>query len=85
MNDISNLKKDKTYAVIKEFTDFDGKIHRVGETWTFAKTTFLPYESGLSLFVIENGKNVMYRFQDIAEEQQELLSDFMSYVESISS
>jgi Domain of unknown function (DUF3601) len=83
MSDIFNLKKGKTYAITKEFTDFDGKTHKICETWTFVKTTFLPYESGLSLFVIENGQSVMYRFQDEANQQQELLSNFMNYVKSV--
>ncbi len=83
MSDISNLKKGETYKVIKEFADYDLKIHNIGEIWTFEKTEYLPYHSGLSLFVIENGKKVMFRFQDTAEEQQELLNCFMNLVESV--
>jgi hypothetical protein len=83
MTDISNLKSGSSYIVIKEFTDYDGKIHELGETWTFVKTAFLPYESGLSLFVIESEKEIIYRFQDEAEEQKDLLNDFMNYVEFV--
>jgi Domain of unknown function (DUF3601) len=83
MTDINNLKKGETYKVIREFSDYDSKIHHVGETWTFEKTTFLPYESGLSLFVTENGQSVMYRFQDEPQQQRDLLSNFMNYVNSV--
>lgn len=83
MKDIYNLQKGIAYKVTKEFIDFDGKLHEAGETWVFEKTTYLPYHSGLSLFVIEDGKNVMYRFQDEAEAQQGLLNDFMNYVEPV--
>ncbi len=83
MNDIYNLKKGETYKVIKQFYDFDRQIHKIGETWIFEKIEYLPYHSGLSLFVTENGQNIMYRFQDVAEEQQPLLNDFMNFVKIV--
>lgn len=83
MKDIYNLKNGETYQVIKEFADFDGKVHAAGETWVFEKTTYLPYNSGLSLFVVKNGRSVMHRFQDEPEKQQEILDNFMSYVEAV--
>ncbi|OBX25838.1 uncharacterized protein DUF3601 [Gelidibacter algens] len=82
-SDINKLTKGKPYRVITKFADYDRIIHEIGEEWIFDKTTFLPYHSGLSLFVIENGKDVIYRFQAIPEEQQELLNTFMNYVELI--
>ncbi|MDH6253364.1 hypothetical protein M2347_003091 [Chryseobacterium sp. H1D6B] len=82
-SNIYKLEKGKTYKVKKEFLDYDRITHRIGEVWIFHKTTFLPYHSGLTLFVIENEKNVTYRFQSEPEEQQELLNTFMEYVESI--
>lgn len=85
MKDISNLKAGRHYRVIKEFKDFDGRLHETGETWIFEKTNYVPYHSGLSLFVIENGQSVMYRFQDTDDEQGELLNDFMNYVEPFES
>jgi hypothetical protein len=39
------------YAVVREFTDFDGGSHPAGETWWFRGHNFLPYDDGLSLFV----------------------------------
>ncbi len=83
MTDIYNLKNGATYKVTKEFTDFDGKIHEVGETWAFEKITYLPYHSGVSLFVIEDGKEVIYRFQDEAEGQQGFLTDLTNYIELV--
>lgn len=85
MKDISKLKKGETYRVVKEFADYDKIIHRVGKTWIFEGTNFVPYHSGLSLFIIENGQNMMYRFQAEPEQQQEILSNFMDYVELIKS
>jgi hypothetical protein len=82
-SNIYKLEKGKTYRVKKEFIDYDRIIHRIGEIWTFDKTTFLPYHSGLTLFVIENGENAVYRFQSEPEEQQELLNTFMDYVECV--
>jgi len=35
------------------------------------------------LFVIENGQNMMYRFQAEPEQQQEILENFMEYMELI--
>ena len=82
-SDIYKLEKGKTYKITKEFIDYDRIVHKIGEVWTFNKTTFLPYHSGLTLFVIENDKSVSYRFQSEQEEQEELLHTFMNYVEQI--
>lgn len=81
MKDISTLEKGETYRVVKEFADYDGIIHKIGKTWIFEGTNFVPYHSGLSLFVIENGQKTMYRFQAEPDEQQEILDNFMDYVE----
>lgn len=83
LSSIYQLIKGRTYKVTIEFIDYDRMIHKVGETWIFEKTTFLPYHSGLTLFVIENGENVAYRFQSEPDEQQELLNTFMDYVELV--
>jgi hypothetical protein len=80
---IYELKQGESYRVIKEFIDHDHGIHPVGETWIFDHTDYLPYHSGLSLFVIENGQKVQHRFQDLEEEQADLLRTFMDYVELI--
>ncbi len=80
MSDISNLKPGESYRVIKEFTDYDGNLHKVRERWIFVKIDYLPYHSGLSLNVIENGESITYRFQDEPDQQQLLLERFMNYV-----
>jgi Domain of unknown function (DUF3601) len=77
---VYELKQGKSYRVIKEFIDYDHQVHPVGETWFFDRTDYVPYHSGLSLFVIENGSGTQYRFQDVEEEQAELLRTFMNYV-----
>jgi hypothetical protein len=33
---------------VKQFTDFDGKLHPVGESWTYLGKNFVPYHDGLS-------------------------------------
>ncbi len=80
MSDIYKLKPGESYRVIKEFTDHDGNLHKAGERWIFVKIDYLPYHSGLSLNVIENGESVVYRFQDEPDQQQLLLECFMNYV-----
>lgn len=81
MNSIHQLEKGKTYRVKQEFRDYDNILHSPGKEWVFIETTFLPYHSGLSLFVMENGERKQYRFQQVPEEQEALLANFMDYVE----
>ena len=81
--DIYQLQKGQVYRVIKPFTDFDGILHPAGKEWTFDEISYLPYDAGLSLFVIENGQRTHYRFWDSVEGQEQLLQTFMNYVELI--
>jgi hypothetical protein len=46
MRDIYKLKPGESYKVIKEFTDFDGIFHGVGERWIFEEIQYIPYHSG---------------------------------------
>lgn len=80
MKNVRDLQKGTSYLVIKEFVDYDDIKHPVGETWTFDKTNFLPYEDGLTLHVLRDGENKVYRFQQIPEEQSELIENFADYV-----
>ncbi len=80
---IYKLIAGENYQVIQEFIDHDRQIHPIGETWIFERTDYLPYHSGLSLFVIQDGEQIQHRFQDIEEEQAELLRTFMDYVKLI--
>jgi len=54
--DFAHLSVSRRYVVVKEFTDFDGKLHRVGESWTYLGKDFVPYHDGLSLYVSPDGK-----------------------------
>lgn len=78
-----NLISGKKYRIIKEFTDYDKVVHPVGETWIFDKTTFTAYYDGLSMWVQQNGKTIMYRFQQLPYEQEELINTLSDYVEMI--
>ena len=46
-----HLVPGRRYHVVRSFADHDGIAHEPGESWTFRRATFLPYEDGLSLFV----------------------------------
>ena len=63
------LVAGKRYRVAQTFTDYDGIERREGEVWTFLGSSFLPYESGLSLFFTIGGKTEQVRLQAIEEEQ----------------
>jgi len=78
---ILQLEQEKKYKVVKAFTDYDRQLHPPGETWIYKGTTFLPYEDGLSLFVIENDALVMYRLQWRKEEQADIIDNFKDFVE----
>jgi hypothetical protein len=77
------LIPQRIYLVIKEFEDFDGALHRIGETWTFVEKNFLPYDDGLSLFVEKDGQRVQFRFQWREESQAGVIDNFSDYVEEI--
>lgn len=83
MDNTLNLLPGKDYTVIKSFTDFDGMVHAIGETWTYQGTHFLPYDDGLTLHVLINNKEVVYRLQWREEEQGEIIDNFKKYVEPV--
>ena len=75
------LEAGKRYRVIREFTDFDGDVHRVGEEWTFLGSSFVPYEDGLSLFVSFDGASEwQIRMQWRPEAQGRVLDALSSYL-----
>ena len=76
-----NLIPQRKYCVIKSFTDFDQKIHPVGEAWLFIESNFLPFDSGLTLHVIKDHIPIVYRLQWRSEQQAEVLDHFNDYVE----
>ncbi len=44
------LYPGRVYHVIKEFTDFKGDLHSVGEEWVLTKITWYPHESMFTLY-----------------------------------
>ena len=81
MNNVLKLDIGLQYQVIKPFTDYDGILHNIGETWTYLGTNFLPYEDGLTLHVLIDNIEVVYRLQWRKEEQAEIIENFQEYVE----
>ena len=69
------------YAVVKEFTDFDGLAHPVGESWWYLGKNFVPYHDGLSLYVSPDGQRAwQIRLQWLPEGQGQIIDDLESYV-----
>jgi hypothetical protein len=85
MSNALNLNPGQKYRVKKEFTDYDGIKHSVGEQWIFVKTNFVPHADGLTLHVkeTENSKETVYRFEWTDYSQGPLIRDFSSYVEAV--
>jgi Domain of unknown function (DUF3601) len=79
----ADLVSGRTYRVIKTFTDYDGTVHPVDESWRFVKKSFLPYEDGLSLFVERNKQNVLFRLQWRAESQGQIIDNFSDFVTEV--
>lgn len=78
-----NLVKGASYQVIKSFTDYDNNIHQVGEVWIYLGTNYHFYDNGLTLYVIENNENKVYRLQDRDFAQQEVINNFNDYIEQL--
>jgi len=75
------LKRGQWYRVVKEFSDFDGDVHRAGETWVFLGHNFLPYEDGLSLFVSLDGHQEWHiRMRWTSEEQGPIIDAISEYL-----
>lgn len=81
MESVLKLIPGQRYRVVKPFTDYDRQVHPVGETWVFEKTNFLPYDDGLTLHVVQDGEQVVYRLQWRVEEQAAVIEGFGEYVE----
>lgn len=79
-----HLITDAAYEVAREFTDYNGGIHSVGERWIYLTHTFLPYEDGLSLYVIVEDRNHQIRMQWRTEEQGEILDNLKQYLRPLS-
>ncbi|MFZ1676169.1 MAG: DUF3601 domain-containing protein [Saprospiraceae bacterium] len=82
MSNALGLISGSQYTVIKSFSDYYRILHPVGETWTFVRSDFLPYEDGLTLFVIpENSAfEISFHLQWRSEQQGEIIDHFQDYV-----
>jgi len=79
----SELIAGRTYRVTKEFVDYDGLPHHVGESWRFVGHNFLPYDDGLTMFVERDGRPHTFRLQWRAETQGHIISAFSDFVEEL--
>ena len=83
MDNTLNLIPGQLYAVIKPFEDYDHFIHPVGEKWIYRGTNFLPYEDGLTVHIVMDEINQVYRLQWRLDAQGEIIDHFHSYVEPV--
>ncbi len=75
------LRPGDRYRVVRSFVDHDGVDHPVGESWTFLRSNFLPYEDGVSLFVKgADGAERQLRLQWRAEAEGQILNHLEDYV-----
>jgi len=78
----SNLRLGE--STIKAFTDHDRDVHPVGEEWTFLRSAFVPYHSGMSWFVsFDNVGETHIRLQGIPQEQGEVLDNLAEYLVAV--
>ena len=77
------LIQGKTYRVIADFVDYDGLHHKVGESWSFAGHDFLPYDDGLTIYIIRDGKYSTLRMQSSPESQGASVDAFSDFVEEL--
>lgn len=76
-----HLIPGRDYVVVQAFTDFDHGEHPVGERWTFIGSSFLPYDDGLSLFLVLAGQRRQIRMQWRDEEQGPVIDALREYVQ----
>jgi hypothetical protein len=75
------LQPGRRYRVVREFMDFDGRVHGEGEEWTFVGTNFLPYDDGLSVFVRgDDGHDRQIRLQWRDEAQGPVIDHLSEYL-----
>jgi hypothetical protein len=75
-----HLVTGRGYVVVRPFVDYDRGEHPAGERWTFIGSSFLPYDDGLSLFVIIGDAQRHIRMQWREEEQGPVIDRLEEYV-----
>ncbi|MDO7887284.1 DUF3601 domain-containing protein [Hymenobacter cheonanensis] len=80
MASIHALVRGQRYQIMREFVDYDGGLHSVGETWLFEGTTFVPYDDELTLHVRAHGVPRAYRLQWRPEEQEAIIENFTDFI-----
>ena len=80
MHTITSLLPGRTYQVIREFTDYEQRVHAVGETWTFIFSKFAPSDDGMLLQIRQHGELGSFRMQWRSESQAHVMDCFTSYV-----
>lgn len=80
MSGFTHMVPDRSYRVARPFTDFDGRMHAVGDLWTYKGESFLPYDDGLSLFVSINGREAQIRMRVAPEDQGPIIDRFADYL-----
>lgn len=79
-----DLEPGRRYRVIKAFTDHDRDTHPEGEEWTFLRSAFVPYHSGLSWFVSFDGvQETHIRMQSTPEEQGPIINNLAEYLVAV--
>jgi hypothetical protein len=79
----AELVPGRVYRVVKAFKDYGNIPHPVGEIWRYEAKNFLPYEDGLTLFVVRDGNRELINLQWREETQGQIIDDFYSFVEEI--
>ena len=74
-----HLVSGRSYRVQKEIVDYDRKVHREGSVYRFVESGFLPYEDGLTLHFIANGRDVYMRLQWREEQKAEIIDHLTDY------
>lgn len=81
LRDFKHLRIGERYEVATEFSDYDGMLHPVGESWLFRGHGFLPYEDGLSLFVSPDDATLRHvRLHWTTEDQGEIIDRLDLYI-----
>jgi hypothetical protein len=59
------LTSGKCYRVIKQFSDFDKRVHLPGEQWLFKGYSYWPHDDATTFFVsVEGGRESEIRFSE---------------------